>query len=213
MRLVIFGPQGAGKGTQAALIAEKYGIPAISTGEIFRWAIKGRTSLGQKVLEIVDSGRLVPDELTIEVVRERLEAEDAQEGFLIDGFPRNLHQAEALEEDILASQGFKLDAALVIDVPEEVSLRRLLGRRACSKCGRNYHIDNPPKQNWTCDVCGGEVVGRTDDHDEATIRSRLALYHEQTEPLKAYYEDKGLLREVDGQGTTEEVFGRIVEGL
>jgi adenylate kinase len=213
MRIVIFGPQGAGKGTQAALIADKYGIPAISTGEIFRWAIKGRTSLGTKVLEIVDSGRLVPDELTIKVVAERLEADDAKDGFLLDGFPRNLHQAEALDEDILAEQGYKLDAALVIDVPEDVSLRRLLGRRACTKCGRNYHIDNPPKENWTCDVCGGEVVGRTDDHDEETIRGRLKLYHEQTEPLKALYKDRGILREVDGIGTTDEVFARIVASL
>jgi adenylate kinase len=213
MRIVIFGPQGAGKGTQAALVADKYGIPAISTGEIFRWAIKGRTSLGTKVLEIVDSGRLVPDELTIEVVRERLEADDAREGFLLDGFPRNLHQAEALDELILAGLGYKLDAALVIDVPEEVSLRRLLGRRACTKCGRNYHIDNPPKENWTCDVCGGEVLGRTDDHDEETIRGRLKLYHEQTEPLKALYKDRGILREVDGIGTTDEVFARIVASL
>ena len=213
MRIVIFGPQGAGKGTQSALIAEKYGIPAISTGEIFRWAIKGRTSLGTKVLEIVDEGRLVPDELTIGVVRERLEADDAKEGFLLDGFPRNLVQAEALDEDILADQGYKLDAALVIDVPEEVSLRRLLGRRACTKCGRNYHIDNPPKENWTCDVCGGEVVGRQDDHDEATIRGRLNLYHEQTEPLKALYKDRGILREVDGIGSTYEVFARIVASL
>jgi adenylate kinase len=213
MRLVIFGPQGAGKGTQAQRIAEKYGIPAISTGEIFRWAIKGRTSLGMKVLEIVDSGRLVPDDLTIEVVRERLSADDCKDGFLIDGFPRNLHQADALENDILKEQEATLDAALVIDVPEEVSLRRLLGRRACNKCGRNYHIDNPPKVNWTCDVCGGEVVGRIDDHDEQTIRARLKLYHEQTEPLKAHYQDRGLLREVDGVGTTEEVFARIVASL
>jgi adenylate kinase len=213
MRIVIFGPQGAGKGTQAALIAEKYGIPAISTGEIFRWAIKGRTALGMQVLEMVDSGRLVPDDLTIEVVRERLDADDCAEGFLLDGFPRNLHQAEALEEDILLEQGTKLDAALVIDAPEEVSLRRLLGRRACSKCGRNYHIDAPPTVNWTCDVCGGEVVERVDDHDEDTIRARLKLYHEQTEPLKAHYQGRGVLREVDGVGTTEEVFGRIVAAL
>lgn len=213
MRLVIFGPQGAGKGTQGARVAEKYGIPAISTGEIFRWAIKGRTALGFKVLERVDSGRLVPDDLTIEVVRERLSADDCKEGFLLDGFPRNVRQADALENDILKEQDTQLDAALVIDAPEEVSLRRLLGRRACNKCGRNYHIDNPPKVNWTCDVCGGEVVGRTDDHDEEIIRGRLKLYHEQTEPLKAHYQDRGLLREVDGVGTTEEVFARIVASL
>ena len=212
MRIVIFGPQGAGKGTQSARIAEKYGIPAISTGEIFRWAIKGQTSLGQKVLQYVDNGGLVPDELTIGVVRERLDADDAKEGFLLDGFPRNVGQADALNE-ILDGQGTSLDAALVIEVPEEMSLRRLLGRRVCTQCGRNYHIDAPPKEDWTCDVCGGEVVSRVDDNDESTIRARLKLYHEQTEPMKAYYSERGILKEVDGVGTPDEVFDRIVAAL
>jgi adenylate kinase len=212
MRIVIFGPQGAGKGTQSARIAEKYGISPISTGEIFRWAIKGRTSLGLKVLEYVDEGLLVPNDLTVGVVRERLVADDCAEGFLLDGFPRNMDQADALDE-ILAGQDSKLDAALVIEVPEEVSLRRLLGRRVCSKCGRNYHLDTPPQTNWTCDICGGEVVERADDHEEETIRGRLKLYHEQTEPLKAHYESRHLLRTVDGVGTTDEVFDRIVAAL
>jgi adenylate kinase len=210
MRLIIFGPQGAGKGTQSARIAEKYGIPAISTGEIFRWAIKGRTALGLQVLEYVDQGKLVPDDLTIQVVTERLAADDAADGWLLDGFPRNVHQAEALDA-LLADIESPLDAALVIDVPEEVSLRRILGRRACSNCGRNYHLDAPPEKNWTCDVCGGEVVERTDDHEEQTVRARLALYHDQTEPLKAYYAERGLLREIDGMGSPDEVFTRIVE--
>ena len=213
MRLVIFGPQGAGKGTQGARIAEKYGITAISTGEIFRWAIKGKTALGNKVLEYVDAGKLVPDDLTIEVVRERLAAQDCLEGFLLDGFPRNVFQAEALDELLDASDGGPLDAALVIEVPEEVSLRRILGRRACTTCGRNYHLDSPPENNWTCDDCGGEVVERSDDHDEATIRARLALYHEQTEPLRTYYEERDLLREIDGIGSPDEVFSRIVAAL
>ncbi len=212
MRIIIFGPQGAGKGTQSSRIAEKYGISAISTGEIFRWAIKGRTALGLQVLEYVDAGRLVPDELTISVVRERLVAADCADGFLLDGFPRSLKQADALDE-ILGERDSELDAALVIEVPEEVSLRRLLGRRVCTKCGRNYHLDTPPEVDWTCDVCGGEVVERTDDHDEATIRERLKLYHEQTEPLKAYYDERGLLKQVDGVGTTDEVFDRIVAAL
>jgi adenylate kinase len=212
MRLVIFGPQGAGKGTQAELISKKYGVPAISTGEIFRWAIKGKTALGLKVQQYLDEGRLVPDQLTIGVVRERLEAEDAREGFLLDGFPRNLEQARALDA-ILADAGASVDAALVLDVPEEVSLRRITGRRACSNCGRNYHVDAPPSEDWTCDVCGGEVVERNDDHDEVTIRKRLELYHEQTEPLKQLYEERGLLLEVDGVGTPDEVFSRIVEAL
>jgi adenylate kinase len=212
MRIVIFGPQGAGKGTQSALIAEKYGIPAISTGEIFRWAIKGQTALGQKVTEYVDAGRLVPDELTIGVVRERLASDDCKDGFLVDGFPRNLEQAEALNE-ISDATGGPLDAALVIEVPENISLRRLLGRRVCTQCGRNYHIDAPPRENWTCDVCGGEVVGRTDDVEEETIRARLKLYYDQTEPMKAYYADRGILKVVDGVGTPDAVFDRIVAAL
>jgi adenylate kinase len=162
------------------------------------------------VLQYVDAGKLVPDELTIQVVTERIAADDAADGWLLDGFPRNVHQAEALES-LLEDIESPLDAALVIDVPEEVSLRRILGRRACSNCGRNYHLDAPPEKNWTCDVCGGEVEERVDDHEEQTVRARLALYHEQTEPLKIYYEQRGLLREIDGMGTPDEVFTRIVE--
>jgi adenylate kinase len=241
MRLVIFGPQGAGKGTQSARITEKYGIPDIATGDIFRWAIKGGTALGLKVREYVESGRLVPDDLTIEVVKERLSAPDAAAGFLLDGFPRTIDQAKALDE-LLAEQGnapgaegdgptapgekesqfdtrrsravsTALDAALAIEVPEEVSLRRLLGRRACSKCGRNYHVDSPPVEDWICDTCGGEVVERVDDLDEATVRRRLQLYHEQTEPLKAYYDERGLLRVIDGTASPDEVFEQIVTVL
>jgi adenylate kinase len=211
VRLVIMGPQGAGKGTQGERIAEKYGIPDIATGEIFRWALKGGTALGMKVREYVETGHLVPDDLTIEVVAERLRADDCKDGFLLDGFPRSLRQAEALDE-ILAAQGVKLDAALVIEVPEAVSLHRLLGRRVCPDCGKNYHVDSPPEKNWTCDRCGGAVVARTDDNEE-TIRERLKLYHEQTEPLKEYYAKKGLLREVRGNGTEDEVFARIAEAL
>jgi adenylate kinase len=194
------------------MVAEKYGIPDIATGDIFRWAISGGTPLGLEVKEYVESGSLVPDELTIEVVRERLSADDCSNGWLIDGFPRSIAQAEALDE-MLSEAGTRLDAALVIEVPEDVSVRRLLGRRVCSQCGRNYHVDVPPANNWTCDVCGGEVVERTDDHEEAMIRHRLGLYHELTEPLKAYYSESGLLREIDGLGSPEEVFARIVAVL
>jgi adenylate kinase len=212
VRLVIFGPQGAGKGTQALMISVKFGISNIATGDIFRWAISGGTALGLKVQEYVENGALVPDDLTIEVVRERLSAKDCRNGWLVDGFPRSIGQAEALDR-ILSEEGKKLDAALVIEVPEDASLRRLLGRRVCSSCGRNYHVDVPPKKKWICDACGGPVVERTDDHEEAKIRRRLALYHEQTEPLKAYYSKNGLLRRVDGMGTPDEVFARIVEVL
>ncbi len=210
MRLVIFGPQGAGKGTQAALISEKYGIPAISTGEIFRAAQAGRTALGLRVLEYVAAGKLVPDELTIQVVRERLEAQDAQDGYLLDGFPRNVEQAQALDT---FDRDKPLDAVLVIDVPEEVSLRRILGRMTCTQCGRNYSLDLPPENGSLCDACGGEVARRADDVDEATVRKRLDIYHEKTEPLKDYYEERGILRQVDGVGTPEEVFSRIVAVL
>ncbi len=210
MRIIIFGPQGAGKGTQGQAISEKYQIPAISTGEIFRWAIKGGTALGLKVAEYVDEGRLVPDELTIDVVGERLAAEP--NGWILDGFPRNVEQADALEK-LLSDRGKGLDAALVIEVPEDVSIRRLTGRRVCVSCGRNYNVDAPPAEDWTCDTCGGEVVERVDDHDEDTMRTRLRTYHEQTEPLKKYYEDRGLLRRVGGVGTTDEVFDRILEVL
>ena len=169
MRLVVFGPQGAGKGTQSQRISEKFGIPAIATGDIFRWAISSGTEFGGKVKSYVESGQMVPDDLTIEVIRQRLSEDDVQNGFLLDGFPRNLFQADALDK-ILAEQGSKLDAALVLEVPQEVSERRILGRRMCSQCGRNYHIDTPPKSNWTCDVCGGEVVRRQDDEDDEKVR-------------------------------------------
>ena len=212
MRIVIFGPQGAGKGTQAAQIAEKWGIPAISTGEIFRWAIKGKTALGNEVLQYVNAGRLVPNELTIKVVSERIASDDCADGFLIDGFPRNIAQAEALDE-LLSDVEVGLDAALVIEVPEELALRRLTGRRVCGNCGRNYHLDSPPENNWTCDVCGGHVGARDDDVDEDALKERLATYHDQTEPLYEYYERTGRLRKIDGTGSPDEVFSRIVEAL
>lgn len=207
----MFGPQGAGKGTQAARLAEKYDIPSIATGDIFRWAIRGGTALGLKAKEFVDQGKFVPNDVTIGVVVERLSAEDARAGFILDGFPRNLDQAKALD-DWLGEQGVSLDAALVIEVPEELSVKRLLGRRVCSNCGRNYNVDAPPQNDWVCDVCGGKVEARDDDTEE-TIRARLATYHEQTEPLKAYYAQKGILREVHGNGVPDEVFDRIVSAI
>jgi adenylate kinase len=211
VRLVIFGPQGSGKGTQGARLAEKYDITAIATGDIFRWAIRGGTALGLEAKEFVEAGRLVPDDITIGVVKERLLADDVVEGFILDGFPRNNQQAEALDA-FLSERGIALDAALVLEVSEEVSLHRLLGRRVCSNCGRNYHVDHPPTEDWKCDACGGDVVPREDD-DEDTIRERLRNYHESTAPLKNYYQTKGLLREIRGDGTVDEVLGRIVAAL
>ncbi|MDQ3986438.1 MAG: adenylate kinase [Actinomycetota bacterium] len=212
MRLIIFGPQGAGKGTQSSRISEKYDIPSIATGDIFRWAIHGGTALGLKAREYVSAGKLVPDDLTIEVVLERLGARDAEHGFLLDGFPRNIKQAEALDR-WLEARGARLDAAIAIEVPEEVSLRRLTGRRVCAKCGANYHLDSPPSDDWICDRCGGTVEARDDDEDEATIRERLSLYHDQTEPLKEHYKKAGPLREIDGMGSVDEVFDRIVAAI
>jgi adenylate kinase len=212
MRLVIFGPQGAGKGTQSGRISEKYGIPAIATGDMFRWAIAERTDVGRRAQEYVDSGRLVPDDVTIDVVRERLEFPDVAGGFLLDGFPRNIAQAEALD-GVGAELQWSLDAALAIEVPEAESLERIMGRRVCSQCGRNYHVDAPPRRDWTCDVCGGRVEPRPDDQDESAILERLRNYREQTEPLKSYYEKRGVLRAVSGEGSPDEVFDRIVEAL
>ncbi|MGH2693209.1 MAG: adenylate kinase [Actinomycetota bacterium] len=211
MRLIIFGPQGAGKGTQAERISEKYNVPVIATGDIFRWAISEGSPLGDRAEQFVEAGKLVPDDVTIGVMRERLGAADAMDGFVLDGFPRNLQQAKALEE-ILTERGVELDAAIVIEAPEEVSVRRLLGRRVCSSCGRNYHVDVPPKEDWKCDACGGDVVPRNDDNDEA-IKERLRLYHEQTEPLREHYEQQGVLRVIDGVGSPDKVFERIAAVL
>jgi adenylate kinase len=211
MRLVILGPQGAGKGTQAKKLSEKHDIPHIATGDIFRWAIRQGDELGREVKDYVDDGKLVPDGLTLRVVSERLESDDAQRGWILDGFPRNLEQAEGLHE-LMELKGRELDKALVIEVPEEVSLRRTLGRRVCENCGATYHQDRPPTNDWTCDRCGGNVVPRSDD-SEAKIRDRLATYHERTEPLKEYYKERGQLLVVDGTGSPEEVFDKIVEGL
>lgn len=213
MRLVILGPQGAGKGTQSARLIEKYAIPSVATGDIFRAAMRDSSNdLGSKVREYVDSGRLVPDVLVNQIVLDRLAEDDARDGFLLDGFPRDRVQAEVLDE-FLAKENRPLDGAIVLEVPEAVSLRRILGRRVCSQCGRNYSVDMPPKVNWTCDLCGGEVVGRMDDQEKETVRERLKIYYEQTHPLKAYYDERGMLALIDGTKTPDEVFSDIVAAL
>ncbi|MDQ3752611.1 MAG: adenylate kinase [Actinomycetota bacterium] len=212
MRLVIFGPQGAGKGTQGSLISEEWGIPAISTGDIFRWKIAQGTELGRAVKEYVDNGDLVPDRLTVRLVRDRLAQEDTASGWLLDGFPRNIGQAEALDK-LTADLGTALDAALLLDVPEEVSLHRILGRTVCSGCGRPYHVDVPPREDAICDVCGGEVVERSDDNDKEAVRRRLRTYYDETAPLADFYEEHGLLRRIDGNGSPDEIFQRIKRDL
>ena len=213
MELVILGPQGAGKGTQSVRLIEKYAIPDIATGDIFRAAMKdSENELGAKVRQYVDSGRLVPDELVIEIVLARLRQDDTQDGFLLDGYPRSRAQAEALDR-FLSERGTPLDGAIVIEVPEEVSMRRILSRRVCAQCGWTYSVDMPPKSNWTCDRCGGEVVGRMDDQEEVTVRERLKNYTETTLPLKRYYDERQVLVQIDGTKTPDEVFSDIVSAL
>ena len=208
MRLLIFGPQGAGKGTQGRRVAEEFDLDAIATGDMFRWAISNETDMGMKAKEYVDEGKLVPDDVTVEVVRERLKAKEFDD-FLLDGFPRNRLQADSLDK-MLSEHSAAIEAVLALEVPEEVSLRRIVGRRVCSNCGRNYHDDAPPEQNWTCDRCGGQVERRTDDTPE-NVRKRLRLYHDQTAPLKSHYRD--VLHVIDGMGSPDEVFSRIVGSL
>lgn len=210
--MVIFGPQGGGKGTQGSRISDEWGIPAISTGDIFRWAIAQGTELGGDVKDYVDNGDLVPDRLTVRLVRDRLTQEDTASGWLLDGFPRNIGQAEALDK-LTAGLDTALDAALLLDVPEDVSLHRILGRTVCSGCGRNYHVDAPPKKDSVCDVCRGEVVERSDDNDKEAIRNRLRTYYEETAPLAEFYEEHGILHRIDGKGSPDAIFRRIKQDL
>ena len=205
MNLVLMGLPGAGKGTQAERIVEKYGIPHISTGDMFRAAIKEGTELGLQAKSFMDKGDLVPDEVTIGIVRERLSKEDCNEGFLLDGFPRMLAQAEALE-NILASLSQKIDFVINIDVDQEILMERLTGRRICKSCGSTYHlIFNPSAVEGVCDRCGGELYQRTDDNAE-TVQNRLEVNQKQTKPLLDFYESKGYLRNVNGQQDIRKVF-------
>ena len=212
MNIVFLGPPGAGKGTQAKRIAEKYGIPQISTGDMFREHLSKGTELGQKAKEYMDKGQLVPDEIVLGMVEERLKQPDCEKGFILDGFPRTVPQAEALDK-LLEKMGKKIDYAICIDVPDDELVKRLTGRRTCKKCGMMYHVMfKPPKEEGKCDVCGGELYQRADDNEE-TVRNRLKVYHEQTEPIIAYYEKKGVLHRVDGMGSIDEIFDRIVQIL
>lgn len=211
MRLVLLGPPGAGKGTQAQMLQEKLGIPHISTGDMFREAVRRATPLGKEAQKYMESGRLVPDEVTIGIVRERLSQPDAA-GFLLDGFPRTVPQAESLDE-FLASSGRPLDAVLSIQVPREVLIGRLTGRRVCSRCGANYHILNkPPVQAGKCDLCGGDLVQRADDTEE-TVSKRLEVYEQQTAALVGYYQQQGLVREINGNQEPEKVLADIGRAL
>ena len=208
MKIVMLGGPGAGKGTQAKIIAQKYNIPHISTGDIFRANIKEGTELGKKAKTYMDAGGLVPDELVVDLVADRLTWDDTKDGFVLDGFPRTIPQAEALTK-ALADMSTALDVAIDIEVPDLVIIDRMGGRRACVSCGATYHIVNiPPKKEGICDKCGSELILRDDDKPE-TVKHRLDVYHEQTQPLIDYYKKMGTLKEVDGTVLMDEVFAQI----
>lgn len=212
LRLVLLGPPGAGKGTQASAIISKYSIPHISTGDIFRENIKKGTDLGKQVEAYMNKGLLVPDELVVSIVKDRLTKEDCKEGFLLDGFPRTVNQAEALDEE-LKNMNLKLDKVINIQVGKDILIERAIGRRICKNCGATFHIKfNPPKEENVCDKCGGELHQRDDDTVE-TVEKRIEVYHEQTKPLIDYYDKKGLLLNVDGSKPVEEVFNEIIASL
>lgn len=212
MKIIMLGAPGAGKGTQAKKIAEKYQIPHISTGDIFRANIKGGTELGMKAKTFMDQGMLVPDEITIGMLMDRIGQEDCINGYVLDGFPRTIPQAESLTK-ALAERGEKVYYAINVDVPDENIINRMSGRRACLGCGATYHITfNPPVKEGICDTCGQELVLRDDDKPE-TVKKRLDVYHQQTQPLIDYYKNAEVLAEVDGTQPMDAVFQGIVEIL
>lgn len=211
MRLILLGPPGAGKGTQAALLSEALGVPHISTGDIFRRNIKEQTELGKKVSGILESGGLVPDDLTCEIVRDRLNRDDCRGGFIMDGFPRTLPQAEMFER-MLDENNQRIDAVINITADDAVIVKRMSGRRMCS-CGKVYHVvSHPPKKEGICDSCGSPLYIRDDDREE-TVRSRLKTYHEQTSPLIDFYSRRGLIIEVNGDKPIEDTFEDIMAAL
>lgn len=212
MDVILLGPPGSGKGTQAQKMGEQYHIPQISTGDILRGAVKERAPLGVEAQGYMDQGRLVPDGVVVGIVRERLLASDCNGGFILDGFPRTLPQAEALDAT-LGEMKREIHHVISIEVDNKELLRRLTGRRTCRNCGAMYHvIFKPPAKEGICDVCGGELYQRDDDQED-TIRARLKVYEEQTAPLIAYYKNKGLLRTIDGVGEIEEIFQAIVKAV
>lgn len=212
MKIIMLGAPGAGKGTQAKMIADKYGVPHISTGDIFRANIKNGTELGMEAKKYMDQGLLVPDELTVKILLDRVAEEDCKEGYLLDGFPRTIPQAEVLDK-ALTELGDEIDYAINVDVPDENIVKRMSGRRACLSCGSTYHMEHiPPQKEGVCDKCGNELVLRDDDKPE-TVLNRLEVYHKQTQPLIQFYEEKGVLRTVDGTKPMKEVFDSIVEIL
>ncbi len=212
MKIIMLGAPGAGKGTQAKKIAAKYQIPHVSTGDIFRANIKNGTELGMKAKGYMDAGGLVPDEITIGMLLERIHEADCASGYVLDGFPRTIPQAESLT-GALAGMGEKIDCAINVDVPDENIISRMSGRRACLNCGATYHIVyNPPKNEGVCDVCGDKLVLRDDDKPE-TVQKRLNVYHDQTQPLIDYYQKAGVLEQVDGTQDMEAVFQDIVKIL
>jgi len=209
MKIIMLGAPGAGKGTQAKMLAAKYGIPHISTGDIFRANISEGTELGKKAKEYMDKGALVPDELVVDLVIDRFAQDDAKNGYVLDGFPRTIPQAEALD-NALQKNNDSVDFAINVDVPDENIVNRMGGRRACVGCGATYHIKyNAPKTEGICDVCGKELILRDDDKPE-TVLNRLSVYHEQTQPLIDYYINKGIERDVDGTKDMNDVFNDIV---
>jgi len=212
MRLVLLGAPGAGKGTQAKKLVEKYGIPQISTGDILRKAVADGTPLGKEAKSYMDRGELVPDSVVIGLVKERLAQDDCKKGYILDGFPRNTAQAEELDR-VLSEMNSSLDVALSIDVSMDDLMKRLTGRRTCRNCQQMYNIYfSPPKQEGVCDKCGGELYQRDDDKEE-TIRNRLEVYQKSTAPLIDYYKNKGILRSVQGTGSIDDIFNRICEIL
>ena len=210
MDFILLGPPGAGKGTQAKLMIDKWSIPQVSTGDILRAAVREGTDLGVEAKGFMDSGGLVPDRVVIGIIAERLKENDAADGFILDGFPRTIPQAEALQE-ILDQLGRSIDHVISIEVDDEELVTRLTGRRMCKGCGESFHVVfNPSTKDGVCDRCSGELYQRDDDQEE-TIRQRLSVYSEQTQPLIAYYEKQGRLRRIEGTGSIENIFSRVLE--